>query len=91
MHCPVDGENLVTADRLGVAIDYCPKCRGVWLDRGKLDKLVERAANEYQPPFTETAQHQHQHQHQQEKLKKSWLGEICDWSPSLLTDLSTAR
>jgi Zn-finger nucleic acid-binding protein len=44
MQCPVDGETLVMADRGGVEIDYCPKCRGVWLDRGELDKIIERAA-----------------------------------------------
>ena len=44
MRCPVDNENLVMADRGGVEIDYCPKCRGVWLDRGELDKIIERAA-----------------------------------------------
>ncbi len=44
MRCPVDNETLVMADRNGVEIDYCPKCRGVWLDRGELDKIIERAA-----------------------------------------------
>ena len=44
MQCPVDNETLVMADRNGVEIDYCPKCRGVWLDRGELDKVIERAA-----------------------------------------------
>ena len=44
MRCPVDNETLVMSDRHGVEIDYCPKCRGVWLDRGELDKLLERAA-----------------------------------------------
>jgi uncharacterized protein len=44
MRCPVDNETLVMADRSGVEIDYCPKCRGVWLDRGELDKIIERAA-----------------------------------------------
>ena len=44
MRCPIDGETLVMADRNGVEIDYCPKCRGVWLDRGELDKIIERAA-----------------------------------------------
>ena len=43
MRCPVDNEVLVMADRGGVEIDYCPKCRGVWLDRGELDKIIERA------------------------------------------------
>ena len=45
MRCPIDNETLVMADRSGVEIDYCPKCRGVWLDRGELDKIIERAAN----------------------------------------------
>lgn len=43
MKCPVDDETLVMADRNGIEIDYCPKCRGVWLDRGELDKIIERA------------------------------------------------
>lgn len=46
MRCPVDNETLVMADRGGVEIDYCPKCRGVWLDRGELDKIIERALAE---------------------------------------------
>ena len=52
MKCPVDNETLVMADRGGVEIDYCPKCRGVWLDRGELDKIIERsaAAQPQQPP-----------------------------------------
>lgn len=44
MKCPVDNEVLVISDRGGVEIDYCPKCRGVWLDRGELDKIIERSA-----------------------------------------------
>jgi uncharacterized protein len=49
MRCPVDNETLVMADRGGVEIDYCPKCRGVWLDRGELDKIIERAAGDVAP------------------------------------------
>ena len=45
MQCPVDGATLVMAERSGVEIDYCPKCRGVWLDRGELDKIIDRAAS----------------------------------------------
>lgn len=45
MKCPICiDENLVMADRQGIEIDYCPKCRGVWLDRGELDKIIERTA-----------------------------------------------
>ena len=44
MKCPVDGRELVVAERQGIEIDYCPQCRGVWLDRGELDKIIERSA-----------------------------------------------
>ena len=53
MQCPIDGEPLVMTERSGVEIDYCPKCRGVWLDRGELDKIIERAqtpAPSFAPP-----------------------------------------
>lgn len=43
MQCPIDGTQLVMTDRAGVEIDYCPQCRGVWLDRGELDKIIERS------------------------------------------------
>lgn len=45
MKCPIDGSALVIAERSGVEIDYCPQCRGVWLDRGELDKIIERAGS----------------------------------------------
>lgn len=44
MNCPVCNVPLSLSDRSGVEIDYCPKCRGIWLDRGELDKLIERAS-----------------------------------------------
>ena len=43
MNCPTDGETLLMSERKGVEIDYCPRCRGVWLDRGELDKLLQVA------------------------------------------------
>jgi len=44
MNCPVCSEtSLVISERQGVEIDYCPKCRGVWLDRGELDKIIDRS------------------------------------------------
>jgi len=50
MKCPVcKTPELLMADRQGIEIDYCPTCRGVWLDRGELDKLIERAADESVP------------------------------------------
>ena len=42
MRCPVDEEVLQISERQGVEIDYCPRCRGVWLDRGELDKILDR-------------------------------------------------
>jgi uncharacterized protein len=52
MKCPVcTNVNLVMSERQGVEIDYCPECRGVWLDRGELDKIIERAIpQELTPP-----------------------------------------
>ncbi len=50
MQCPIDGTALVITDRSGVEIDFCPTCRGVWLDRGELDKIIERAAAYSAPP-----------------------------------------
>jgi len=44
MQCPACHTVLQLAERQGVEIDYCPQCRGVWLDRGELDKLIERSA-----------------------------------------------
>lgn len=50
MLCPIDGATLVISERSGVEIDYCPTCRGVWLDRGELDKIIERAEVAAPPP-----------------------------------------
>lgn len=44
MKCPIDDNELMMTDRQGIEIDYCPKCRGIWFDRGELDKIVERSA-----------------------------------------------
>ena len=43
MKCPTCSIDLLMTDRQGVEIDYCPQCRGVWLDRGELDKIIERS------------------------------------------------
>ena len=50
MNCPVDGATLEMTERQGVEIDYCPRCRGVWLDRGELDKIIERSETESWAP-----------------------------------------
>lgn len=55
MKCPTDQATLVMSERSGVEIDYCPECRGVWLDRGELDKIIDRVAAENPPAPAPTA------------------------------------
>lgn len=56
MKCPTcKTVDLVMSDRNGIEIDYCPQCRGVWLDRGELDKIIERSAGMMQPPAPQPA------------------------------------
>ncbi len=92
MACPVDGTKLVMSDRQGVEIDYCPSCRGVWLDRGELDKIIERNASHSsgatraadppsagyapQPGFGGGYQQGYHHPHH--KRRKSFLEELFD-------------
>lgn len=71
MQCPVDGTTLVMADRSGVEIDYCPACRGVWLDRGELDKIIERSGPVAPPP-----RHAEQSQKPHKSKKKEGLGGV---------------
>lgn len=66
MNCPVCNLALTMTDRQGVEIDYCPKCRGVWLDRGELDKIIERSAGGEQryssePRHEERGRHETHH------------------------------
>ena len=46
MQCPIDQTTLAMTERQGIEIDYCPTCRGVWLDRGELDKLIDGGSRE---------------------------------------------
>jgi len=59
MNCPVCNVQLQLAERQGIEIDYCPQCRGVWLDRGELDKIIERSPAEYSstPPTRRDAEY----------------------------------
>ena len=65
MACPVDGTTLTMSERSGIEIDYCPTCRGVWLDRGELDKIIERSEASAPPPQQQKPP-QHQPQQQQQ-------------------------
>lgn len=84
--CPTCRVDLVMSERQGVEIDYCPKCRGVWLDRGELDKIIERGQGqpreESRPNYSDRGSREHQgssqgygHGHGR---RKSWLSEIFD-------------
>jgi Zn-finger nucleic acid-binding protein len=53
MLCPVCKVDLVITERKDVEIDYCPKCRGVWLDRGELDKIIERTNAQFEQQYSE--------------------------------------
>jgi len=55
MKCPIDDTELMMSERHGVEIDYCPKCRGVWLDRGELDKIIDQAAGAMTLPEPKSA------------------------------------
>ncbi|MBM3599644.1 MAG: hypothetical protein FJX35_15650 [Alphaproteobacteria bacterium] len=84
MQCPVDKIDLVMTDRQGIEIDYCPKCRGVWLDRGELDKLIERSVPTATPPAatppTPTQHGPHSAPVQTyRKKKESFLSELFDF------------
>ena len=86
MKCPQCNVELKMADRQGVEIDYCPQCRGVWLDRGELDKIIERSAAVVGQPsgWHSDDQSYHGGEHGsyrpgQPKRKKSFLGDFFDF------------
>ena len=87
MKCPSCHETLLMSDKKGIEIDYCPNCRGVWLDRGELEKIMERSADHYAKKenydsdykrygYNEYgADYNQRHPH---KKKKSFLSELFD-------------
>jgi uncharacterized protein len=81
MNCPTCKVDLKMADRQGVEIDYCPQCRGVWLDRGELDKIIERSA-QTAGSVRETPEPYRKDEYRQPnygKKKKSFLGDMFDF------------
>ncbi|ALR22214.1 zf-TFIIB domain-containing protein [Sphingobium baderi] len=85
MLCPVCHVGLAMTDRQGVEVDYCPQCRGVWLDRGELDKIIERSAREAmpaaavsQPSYRPDRDYRDDGRYYQKKRKKSFLEELFD-------------
>jgi Zn-finger nucleic acid-binding protein len=93
MKCPIDDSVLQMTDRNGIEIDYCPQCRGVWLDRGELDKIIDRSMESVPTPAPPQRQQQQHHQQPAEsyppqqydqrtykkKKKESFLGELFDF------------
>lgn len=86
MKCPIDDSDLQMTERQGLEIDYCPKCRGIWLDRGELDKIIERVENENdrapqnpsRPAYPESGYGNGMGGHHGYKRRKSWIGELFD-------------
>lgn len=83
MKCPTCNVSLVMTERSGIEIDYCPQCRGVWLDRGELDKIIERSApggsrdvrdtiRFEQPHYTKSKEYHY-------KKKKGFFGDLFDF------------
>ena len=82
MLCPVCKVDLTMSERQGIEIDYCPKCRGVWLDRGELDKLVERSATREQEAARAGPQDWERRypekSYKGRHRRKSWLDDLFD-------------
>ncbi len=83
MKCPACSVDLVMSDRQGVEIDYCPTCRGVWLDRGELDKIIERSYAAAGPAQQQNVQPQQKYygddDYFKQKKRKNFLDDIFDF------------
>lgn len=85
MNCPTCNVPLVMSERQGIEIDYCPQCRGIWLDRGELDKIIERATQEsktnafppQRPPIHYNDNHYKDKSYKYQQ-KKHWLNDLFD-------------
>lgn len=85
MKCPVDSTTLLISERQGVEIDYCPECRGVWLDRGELDKLLRQADDDWVDDDRGDRRQPDRHQQDRpdgyppkKKSKRGWLSEMFE-------------
>ena len=84
MNCPTCNVVLQMTERQGVEIDYCPKCRGVWLDRGELDRIIERAVSERSSGDLEDRKneshghHEEKHQYGHHHKKRGFFGNLFD-------------
>jgi Zn-finger nucleic acid-binding protein len=91
MKCPTCAIDLVMSERQGIEIDYCPTCRGVWLDRGELDKIIERSlptraeapqvvrpAEVQREVYRGSGDHHDDHDCQGKHKRKSFLADLFD-------------
>ena len=86
MKCPSCNETLLMSDKNGIEIDYCPNCRGIWLDRGELDKIIERSTSHYSSKDNYGKDQERYDQPNQsyqskpyQKKKGSFLGDLFDF------------
>lgn len=82
MKCPTCNVSLVMTDRNGVEIDYCPECRGVWLDRGELDKIIERSSQPFKSAPAQVYPEKQYYSKEDEyrhKKKKSFMSDLFDF------------
>ena len=84
MNCPVcPNTDLLMTDRQGIEIDYCPKCRGVWLDRGELDKLIEKSvpprAGSDERSYSDRPQQSYGGGYPKKKRKEGFLSDLFDF------------
>lgn len=90
MKCPNDKTILAISERQGIEIDYCPTCRGVWLDRGELDKLInggENTMTQNRQPYDNSSKQEGRvqnysddsNQYNRKRKKESFLGDLFDF------------
>ena len=84
MKCPNCNVNLVMTDRSGVEIDYCPECRGVWLDKGELDKIIDRSSQgdriiQPEKSAPEKSDYPDKNNGFKKKKRDSFLGDLFDF------------
>jgi Zn-finger nucleic acid-binding protein len=81
MNCPKCQTTLMMTDRQGIEIDFCSQCRGVWLDRGELDKLIERASRYGDDDDDDRGRSEHRPEHSRDRYyhkRKSFWTELFD-------------
>lgn len=85
MKCPIDSTMLQITERQGIEIDYCPQCRGIWLDRGELDKLIDKSQQYNEQPQASHHRNEDHHQsrdqynHHPKKKKENFLSDLFEF------------